>query len=72
MNKRKRQTGDSWRLDETYVKVGGKHMYLYRAVDKNGDTVDFLLTKRRKKGSAQKFLNKAIGNNGKPRIINIE
>ena len=72
MNKRKRQTGDSWRLDETYVKVGGKHMYLYRAVDKNGDTVDFLLTKRRKKGSAQKFLNKAIGNNGKPRIINID
>ena len=47
-------------------------MYLYRAVDKNGDTVDFLLTKRRMKGSAQKFLNKAIGNNGKPRIINID
>jgi putative transposase len=40
-------------------------------VDKYGATIDFLLTKRRMKGSAQKFLNKAIGNNGKPRIINI-
>ena len=72
MNKRKRQTSNSWRLDETYIKVSGKHRYLYRAVDKNGDTVDFLLTKRRMKGSAQKFLNKAIGNNGNPRIINID
>ena len=58
--------------DETYIKVAGKDRYLYRAVDKYGDTVDFLLTKRRMKGSAQKFLNKAIGNNGKPRVINID
>jgi putative transposase len=59
-------------MDETYIKVGGKDRYLYRAVDKYGDTVDFLLTSRRMKGSAQKFLNKAIGNNGKPRVINID
>ena len=59
-------------MDETYIKVGGKDRYLYRAVDKYGDTIDFLLTKRRMKGSAQKFLNKAIGNNGNPRIINID
>jgi putative transposase len=72
MNKRKRQVIDSWRLDETYIKVSGKDRYLYRAVDKLGNTIDFLLTKRRMKGSAQKFLNKAIGNNGKPRIINID
>ena len=71
MNKRKRQVG-SWRMDETYIKVGGKDRYLYRAVDKFGNTVDFLLTKRRMKGSAQKFLNKAIGNNSKPRVINID
>lgn len=51
-------------MDETYIKVGGKDRYLYRAVDKYGNTVDVLLTKRRMKGSAQKFLNKAIGNNG--------
>ena len=59
-------------MDETYIKVGGKDRYLYRAVDKYGNTVDFLLTKRRMKGSAQKFLNKAIGNNGRPRVINID
>ena len=72
MNKRKRQVGSSWRMDETYIKVGGKDRYLYRAVDKFGNTVDFLLTKRRMKSSAQKFLNKAIGNNSKPRVINID
>ncbi len=72
MNRRKRQITDSWRLDETYIKVGGRDMYLYRAVDKQGSTIDILLTKRRMKGSAQKFLNKAIKNNGKPRIINID
>ena len=72
MNKRKRQVGSSWRMDETYIKVGGKDRYLYRAVDKFGNKVDFLLTKRRMKGSAQKFQNKAIGNNSKPRVINID
>lgn len=63
---------DNWRMDETYIKVGGKDRFLYRAVDKNGKTVDFLLTKRRQKISAQKFFNKAIGNNGNPSIINID
>ena len=72
MHRRKRQVCTSWRMDETYIKVGGKDRYLYRAVDKYGDTIDFLLTKRRMKGSAQKFLNKAIANNGKPRVINID
>ena len=77
MNQRKKQVTNSWRLDETYIKVSGKDRFLYRAVDKLGNlprrqagTIDFLLTKRRMKGSAQKFLNKAIRNNGKPRIIN--
>ena len=72
MNRCKKQVTNSWRLDETYIKVAGKERFLYRAVDKQGNTIDFLLTKRRKKGSAQKFLNKAIENNGKPRIINID
>jgi putative transposase len=71
MHKRKRQVCSSWRMDETYIKVGGKDRYLYRAVDKFGSTVDFLLTKRRMRGSAQLFLRKAIGNNGKPRVVNI-
>jgi putative transposase len=72
MHKRKHSVCDSWRMDETYIKVGGRDRYLYRAVDKYGYTVDFLLTKRRMKGSVQKFLNKAIRNNGRPRAINID
>ena len=72
MHRRKFQVGDSWRMDETYIKVGGEDRFLYRAVDKEGNTVDFLLTKKRQKMSAQKFFNKAIGNNGKPRVINID
>ena len=72
MHRRKQQVCDSWRMDETYIKVGGQDRYLYRAVDKFGNTVDFLLTKHRMKGSAQKFFNKSIGNNGKLRVINID
>ena len=72
MHKRKRQVCKSWRMDETYIKVGGKDRYLYRAVDKYGNTVDFLLTKRRQRMSAQNFFNKAIGNNGRPKVINID
>jgi len=72
MHKRKRQICSSWRMDETYIKVGGKYRYLYRAVDKFGNTVDFLLTKRRMLGSAQLFLRKAIRNNGKPRVVNLD
>ena len=46
--------------------------YLYRAVDKIGKTVDFLLTRRRQRMSAQSFLIKAINNNGKPRVIAVD
>jgi len=59
-------------MDETYIKVKGEWKYLYRAVDKAGNTVDFLLTRQRKRMSAQAFLIKAIGNNGKPELINID
>ena len=67
--KRRKTVGKSWRMDETYIKVKGRWMYLYRAVDKEGKTVDFLLTKRL---AAHKFLLKAIGNNGSPKVINID
>ncbi len=53
--KHKRQAGLSWRMDETYVKIKGKWNYLYRAVDKEGYTVDFLLSKNRAKKAALKF-----------------
>src|SRR4051794_20711545 len=59
-------------MDETYIKVKGGWMYQYRAVDKAGNTVDFLLTKRRNKRTAHLFLLKAICNNGKPLTINID
>ncbi len=59
-------------MDETYIKVKGDWMYLYRAVDKEGKTVDFLLTNRRNKLAAHKFPVKAIGNNVCPKVINID
>ncbi len=70
--KRKKSVGKRWRMDETYIKVKGQWKYLYRAVDKQGNTVDFLLTKSRQRISAHKFLIKAIENNGKPELINID
>ncbi len=70
-NIRKKTVGKRWRMDETYIKVKGQWKYLYRAVDKNGNTVDFLLTKKRQRVSAHRFLIKAIQNNGKPELINI-
>jgi len=70
--KRKRSVGKRWRLDETYIKVKGEWKYLYSAIDKEGNTVDLLLTKKRKRLSAQSFLIKAIENNGNPELINID
>jgi len=72
LKKRRKTVGNSWRMAETYIKVKGEWMYLYRAVDKEGNTVDFLLTRRRNKLGAHKFLLKAIDNNGCPRVINID
>ncbi|QSB28809.1 IS6 family transposase [Flavobacterium sp. CLA17] len=72
MKKRKVRVGTSWRLDETYIKVKGVWCYLYMAVDKSGNTVDFLLTRKRQRMSAQSFLIKAISNNCRPRVINID
>jgi putative transposase len=68
----KRQTGISWRMDETYIKVKGTWNYLYRAVDKRGDTVDFMLSKKRDESSAKAFFTKAIGSNGLPEKVTID
>ncbi|MEO5969965.1 MAG: IS6 family transposase [Bdellovibrionia bacterium] len=70
--KYKRPTGSSWRLDETYIRLKGKWAYLYRAVDKCGETIDFLLTAKRDWKAAKRFLKKAIRNNGEPEKINID
>ena len=70
--KRKRPVGTSWRMDETYIKVAGQWKYLYRAVDKTGDTVDFLLTAKRDKAEARRYLENAINLHGLPEKIAID
>jgi transposase-like protein len=63
-HRRKRPVWSSWRMDETYIKVKGEWKYLYRAVDKYGKTIDFLLTEQRDEQAAKKFLIKAIRRHG--------
>ena len=69
---RKRRVGGGWRMDETYVRIWGQWKYPYRAVDKTGATVDFLLTARRDRKAALRCLCKAIGQNGVPAKITID
>src|SRR5260370_19715558 len=68
----KRAVGKSWRMDETYVKIRGEWRYLYRAVDKEGNTVDFLLRARRNKAAAQSYFEKSIQQNGVPETVTID
>lgn len=67
--RRKRPTDRSWRMDETYIKVKGQWVYLYRVVDKFGKTLDFMLSERRNKPAAIKFFARAMEVNGLPRKI---
>src|SRR3954463_3540222 len=71
-HRRKRPVWVSWRMDETYIKVKGQGRYLYRAVDKQGQTIDFLLTEHRDTEAALRFLKKAIGRHGVPEKITID
>jgi transposase-like protein len=71
-HRRKRSVWVSWRMDETYIKVKGQWRYLYRAVDKMGQTIDFLLTKERDEQAAKRFLTKAIRRHGVPEKITID
>lgn len=68
----KRPVGVSWRMDETYIKVKGAWKYLYRAVDKEGKTVDFLLTAKRDKAAAKRFFDKAMSANDIPEKITMD
>jgi putative transposase len=70
--RRKQPVGRSWRMDETYVRVKGQWKYLYRAVDKEGHTIDFLLTPKRDRDAAEAFLRKAIRNHGLSEKITID
>ena len=72
VRKLKKAVGKSWRMDETYIKVKGQWAYLYRAVDSEGNTIDFLLRKHRDKAAAEAFFRKAIKHNGQPGKVTID
>jgi putative transposase len=71
-HQRKRPVWRSWRMDETYIRVKGEWRYLYRAVDKHGQTIDFLLTEQRDQEAALRFLTQAIRRHGVPETITID
>ena len=71
----KRNLGFSWRVDETYIKVKGKWVYLYRAIDKFGNTIDFYISSSRSTSAAKRFLSKAMSREkswSKPPTINTD
>ena len=69
-----KQTSDSWRVDETYIKVKGEWKYLYRAVDSNDNTLDFMFCATRNANAAKRFFRKVLKSehNQKPRVINVD
>ena len=69
---RKKTVSDSWRMDETYIKVKGQWVYYYRAVDKFGNVIDYYLSSKRDESAAKAFLNKAISQNGLPSKVVID
>ena len=70
--RRLRPVGMSWRMDETYIKVRGQWKYLYRAVDHDGQTIDFLLRAHRDLAAARRFFERAIELHGVPKTITID
>ena len=74
LRRRLKPTNDSWRVDETYIRVKGKWVYLYRAVDSSGATIDFLLSAKRDAAAAKRFLAKSLAgeNHPAPRVINTD
>lgn len=69
-NRRKRSV--KWHMDETYIKVRGQWMYLYRAIDSLGDTVEFFFSENRDLPAAKRFLRKALQRHGRPERIAID
>jgi transposase, IS6 family len=68
LRSRLNSNNDSWRVDETYIRVKGKWRYLYRAVDSSGATLDFLLSAKQDAAAAKRFLAKALGRRTIPRL----
>ena len=69
-----KQSTDSYRIDETYIKVKGIWHYLYRAVDSDGNTLDWMLSKKRNQDAAEKFFKKLLINDSclAPRVMNVD
>lgn len=69
-----KSTNDYWRVDETYNKVKAQWMYLYRAVDSEGITIDFYLSESRDKQAAKRFFKKTLATSQvcKPRVITVD
>ena len=67
-----RPVGGSWRCDETYIKIRGLWAYLYRAVARQGGTVDFFLSEKRDVAAAKQFFRKATRRQGVPRVITLD
>lgn len=67
-------TNDSWRVDETYVKIKGRWTYLYRAVDSAGNTLEFLLSETRDAAAAKRFFSEVLGASHTvvPRVITVD
>ena len=65
-SKRRGISGRSWYLDETYIKVGGRWRYLYRAIDREGNLLDSMLSEHRDKHAARRFLRRLLGSAQKP------
>jgi transposase, IS6 family len=74
MRRELRTANRSWRVDETYIRVGGRWTYLYRAVDSAGETIDFMLSPYRDLTAARHFLQLALSgkNQIRPRVINVD
>ena len=72
VRKRKKPVGNSWRMDETYIKINGAWVYLYRAVDSLGNTIEFLLRKHRDAAAAKAFFCKAFKYNGHREKVTID
>jgi transposase-like protein len=67
-----RPVGTSWRCDETYIRIKGQWVYLYRAVDREGQTVDFFLSEHRDIAAAKRFFEQAIEKRGVPQKITLD
>jgi transposase, IS6 family len=69
-----RPTNDSYRVDETYIKIKGEWNYLYRAIDSTGQTIDFMLSAKRDARAAKRFFRKMLkaASRSSPRVINVD